>query len=275
MGKAYFMFLVLLSVEGVFGAEADPPKTIELAEGDSVKLETCVTKIQRDDELEWKFGPHVIATIKANNALLYDTDDALFKDKLHLDDQTGDLTIKNTRVKLSGRYEVKIVNITHTIHKSYIVTVLDAIPKKVPVTEGESAILKHDIADIEIYDVIMWMFEDEETSIAQINKKTTKTPSYDETDDRFRGRLDLNQTGYLTITNTKSTDAGLYKLKVTGQNKAAKYRKYRVTVSETGMPTGVIVGICVGVAALFVLVVGIWYRKQRQQDEGNGIQDPL
>ncbi|XP_056092768.1 uncharacterized protein si:dkey-182g1.2 isoform X2 [Rhinichthys klamathensis goyatoka] len=265
MGKAYFMFLVLLSVEGVFGAEADPPKTIELAEGDSVKLETCVTKIQRDDEMEWKFGPHVIATIKANNALLYDTDDALFKDKLHLDDQTGDLTIRNTRTKLSGLYEVKIVNITHKIHKIFSVTVLDAIPKKVSVTEGDSAVLKHDIADIEIYDVIMWMFEDGETSIAQINKKTSKTPSYDETDDRFKDRLNLDQTGSLTITNAKSTDAGLYKLEVTGQNKAAKYRKFRVTVSEPGLSTGVIVAICVGVAALFLLVVGIWCRKRSQQ----------
>lgn len=109
---------------GVFGADPDPLMTIELAEGDSVELETCVTKIQRDDEMEWKFGPHVIATIKANNALLYDTDDALFKDKLHLDDQTGDLTIRNTRTKHSGLYEVKIVNITHTIHKRFSVTVL-------------------------------------------------------------------------------------------------------------------------------------------------------
>lgn len=109
---------------GVFGADPDPLMTIELAEGDSVELETCVTKIQRDDEMEWKFGHHVIATIKANNALLYDTDDALFKDKLHLDDQTGDLTIRNTRTKHSGLYEVKIVNITHTIHKRFSVTVL-------------------------------------------------------------------------------------------------------------------------------------------------------
>ncbi|KAK7136745.1 hypothetical protein R3I93_016949 [Phoxinus phoxinus] len=264
MGKAYLMIIVLLSVEGVFGAEADPPKTIESAEGDSVKLETCVTKIQEGDEVEWKFGPHVIATIKANNVLLYDTDDALFKDKLHLDDQTGDLTIRNTRTKHSGLYEVKIVNITHTEHKRFSVTLLDAIPKKVSVTEGESAVLKHDVADVEIYDMIMWMFEDGETSIAQINKKTSKTPSYDGIDEKFRDRLQLDQTGTLTITNTKSTDAGLYKLEVTGQNKAVKYRKFRVTVSESGLSTGVIVAICVGAAALILLVLGagIWCRNR-------------
>lgn len=99
------------------------------------------------------------------------------------------------------------------------------------VTEGDSAILKHDIADIEIYEKITWKFEDGETSIAQINKKTSKTPSYEEDDERFRDRLQLDQTGYLTITNTKSADAGLYKLMVTGQNKVPKYRIFRVTVS--------------------------------------------
>lgn len=109
----------------MFGAEPDALKTIESVEGDSVKLETCVTKIQKDDEVEWKFGHHVIATIKSNNVLLYDTDDAKFKDKLHLDGQTGDLTIRNTRTKHSGLYEVKIVNITNqTILKRFSVTVL-------------------------------------------------------------------------------------------------------------------------------------------------------
>lgn len=99
------------------------------------------------------------------------------------------------------------------------------------VTEGDSVTLQHDIADIEIYDMIKWKFEDEATPIAQINKQTSKSPSYDEADERFKDRLHLDQTGFLTITNTKSTDAGLYKLQVTSQNIAAKYRSFRVTVS--------------------------------------------
>ncbi|XP_067271634.1 uncharacterized protein si:dkey-182g1.2 [Pseudorasbora parva] len=249
MGNAYLMILVMLSVEGVFGAE----KIIETMEGDPVKLETCVTKIQKDDKVEWKFESQVIATIKEHN-VLFDTDNAIFKDKLHLDDQTGDLTITNTRTKHSGHYEVKIGNITQT----FSVTVLDAIPKKVSVTEGDSVTLHHDIADIENYDVIEWMFEDEANPIAQINKKTSENPSYDETDERFRGRLKLDHTGSLTITNTKSTDAGLYKLKVTGQNKGVKYRQIRVTFSESAVSTGVIVVTFVCVTALIVLGVGIW-----------------
>lgn len=99
------------------------------------------------------------------------------------------------------------------------------------VTEGDSVNLQHDIADIEIYDLIEWKFEDGETAIAQINKKISKNPSYGEADERFKGRLELDQTGSLTITNTKTTDAGLYKLQVTSQNIPAKYRSFRVTVS--------------------------------------------
>ncbi len=110
---------------GVFGVETDPVEIRELMEGDAVILDTkCVTKLQKDDEIVWKFGSDVIATIKANNPLLYDTDDARFKDKLQINDQTGDLTIRNARTTHSGSYEVKITNITHTTHRTFSVTVL-------------------------------------------------------------------------------------------------------------------------------------------------------
>ncbi|XP_073700737.1 uncharacterized protein [Garra rufa] len=265
MDIANWMFLVILFVNGVFGVETDAVKTIELMEGDPVPLDTCVTKLQKDDEIEWTYGSYVIATIKANNALLYDTDDARFKDKLQINDQTGDLTIRNTRTTHSGLYEVKITNITHTTHRRFSVTVLDAIPTKVPVTAGASAILQHNIADIQIYDVIEWKFEDGKTPIAQINKQNSKNPSYDKTDERFRDRLQLDQTGFLTITNTRITDSGLYKLQVQGTNIATKHRKFRVTVDEPGLGTGYIVLICVCVIALILVVIGICYRRSRHQ----------
>lgn len=110
---------------GVFGGETDPVEIRELMEGDSVILDTnCITKLQKDDEIVWKFGSVVIATVKANNPLLSDTDDARFKDKLQINAQTGDLSIRNTRTSLSGLYEVKITNITHTTYRRFRVTVL-------------------------------------------------------------------------------------------------------------------------------------------------------
>ncbi|KAK2906709.1 hypothetical protein Q8A67_005694 [Cirrhinus molitorella] len=279
MDIANLMFLVILFVNGVFGVETDAVETLEVMEGDPVPLDTCVTKLQKDDEIVWKFGSYVIATIKTNNALLYDTDDARFKDRLQINDQAGDLTIRNTRTTHSGLYEVKITNITHTMHRRFSVTVLDAIPTKVTVTVGASATLQHNIADIDSYDVIEWRFEDRNTPIAQINIQKSESPSYDETDERFKSRLDLDRKGFLTITNTKKTDSGLYKLKVQGTNIAEKHRRFRVMVDEPGLAKGVIVGICVFIFIVLISgVVVFCYCRCRQQAGANKmseVQDPL
>ncbi|XP_051977958.1 uncharacterized protein LOC127639783 isoform X2 [Xyrauchen texanus] len=255
----YLNLLFLIFVNGVFGVETVDMKTLEVMEGDPVMLETCLTNIQKDDEIEWKFGPNgpVIAKIKANNALLYDTDDMMFKDRLNLDAQTGDLTIRNTRIKHSGIYELKIFNGTHNVQKTFRVIVIDAIPKKVSVTEGDSVPLVHDITDIEKYDVIQWMFGAEGPVIAEINKQKSKIPSYNGADGTFSGRLLLDvQSGSLTITEITSSDAGLYKLKVYGTNRDAKERKFRVTVSA-GLSTGVIVVISVVVVIGLVCVAAV------------------
>lgn len=97
------------------------------------------------------------------------------------------------------------------------------------VTEGYPVTLEHDIADMEIYEMIKWKFEDGDTLIAEIDKKTSKSPSY--YDERFKDRLKLDETGFLTITNAKTTDAGLYKLQVFTQDINPQNRKFRVTVS--------------------------------------------
>ncbi len=125
---------------------------------------------------------------------------------------------------------VRTHSLTSDISVYVSTCVSDAIPTKVSVTAGESATLQHNIADIHIYDVIEWKFEDGKTPITQINKQKSKNPSYDETDERFRDRLKLDQTGSLTITNTRTTDSGLYTLQVQGTNIATKHRTFRVTV---------------------------------------------
>ncbi|KAL1252161.1 hypothetical protein QQF64_019957, partial [Cirrhinus molitorella] len=79
-------------------------------EGDSVTLESGVTKLQTEDVMTWRFKGAVIAYLN-NEAGIFNTSpgDAVgFRDRLKLDHQTGSLTITNTRTTDSGLYNVTI-----------------------------------------------------------------------------------------------------------------------------------------------------------------------
>ncbi len=81
------------------------------------------------------------------------------------------------------------------------------------VTEGESVTLE---IDVNTDDQIQWRFgHNNKILIAQINRKSGKIKVYDDVlDGRFRDRLQADQTGSLTITDTRTTDSGLYEVKI-------------------------------------------------------------
>ncbi len=80
------------------------------------------------------------------------------------------------------------------------------------VEEGSSVTLKPD-TEIQKDDQIQWTFGDQDVLIAQIREETGEI--YDDVlEGRFRGRLKLEKTGSLTITNTRPEHAGLYELEI-------------------------------------------------------------
>uniref|UniRef100_A0A672PIX3 Ig-like domain-containing protein n=1 Tax=Sinocyclocheilus grahami TaxID=75366 RepID=A0A672PIX3_SINGR len=97
----------------------------------------------------------------------------------------------------------------------------DAV-KSVSVTEGESVTLQTNVTELQRTTLITWTFGHPETRIAQINKEERKVST---SDDRLK--LD-NQTGSLTIMNTRTTDSGNYKVNIKG-TKPTTYR-FNVTV---------------------------------------------
>ncbi|XP_073717881.1 uncharacterized protein [Misgurnus anguillicaudatus] len=90
----------------VFGDEVK-----SVMEGDSVTLHSNLTEIQSKDVIVWKFGPQesLIAQInrEANKVLINaDVLDGRFRDRLQVNDQTGDLIITNITTQHTGLYQM-------------------------------------------------------------------------------------------------------------------------------------------------------------------------
>ncbi|XP_018965344.1 uncharacterized protein LOC109096120 [Cyprinus carpio] len=109
-----------------------------------------------------------------------------------------------------------------------LVDVTDEV-KSISVMKGDSVTLHTDVTEVQKYLFIQWMFGN--TRIAEVGRLTQTYSTYDGPDGRFRGRLELDQTGSLIITNTRTTDSGLYKL--TAISSETSYMSFELTVYET------------------------------------------
>ncbi len=99
--------------------------------------------------------------------------------------------------------------------------------KTISVMEGDSITLWADVTEVQKYLLIQWMFGN--TRIAEVGRLTQTNSTYDGPDGRFRDRLQLDQTGSLIITNTRTTDSGLYK--VTAISSETSYMSFNITVN--------------------------------------------
>ncbi|XP_026053157.1 SLAM family member 5-like [Carassius auratus] len=97
--------------------------------------------------------------------------------------------------------------------------------KRVSVKEGDSVTLHTDVTQIQKYTEIRWSFGDK--VITRFNV-TTQQISYSDSVERLRDRLKLDQTGSLTITNTRTTDTGLYVLEM--YEKTYLMKTFEVTI---------------------------------------------
>uniref|UniRef100_A0A671NA02 Immunoglobulin domain-containing protein n=1 Tax=Sinocyclocheilus anshuiensis TaxID=1608454 RepID=A0A671NA02_9TELE len=186
-------------------------KSVSVMEGDSVSLQTN-TKLQTEN----------LITLK-------------------LDHQTGSLTITNTRNTHSGLYRITIIR--SGTEKTYRFNI-DSINAVKMVMEGDSVSLESGLTEIQTRDLITWTFGLSETLIAQIYKEAGRFSTIDGTDGRFRDRVKLDhQTGSLTITNTRNTDSGLYRIIFIRSRKTTYTFNVTVYKISTGTKTGQIYSI--------------------------------
>nr|XP_055072856.1 uncharacterized protein LOC129452839 [Misgurnus anguillicaudatus] len=125
MFHRFLICLFMWHLTGVFGDNV----IIEM-EGNYVILRTH-TNIQRNDEIEWRFvtqgfNSRIARLYKAANIIsIYDDVlDGRFRDRLQVDNQTGDLTITNITTQHTGSYQMNITGrhyIKETLSRYYVI----------------------------------------------------------------------------------------------------------------------------------------------------------
>ncbi|XP_056615731.1 uncharacterized protein LOC130430606 [Triplophysa dalaica] len=218
-----FLVLSLLFASVVFGDEV---KSVSVTEGHSVTLHTDVIK-QKDDLIMWYYGPEntFVARLNGKASSTMYSDDERFRDKLKMNNQTGDLIITHITSQHSGLYTRKIINNNKASVKRYNLIVYGEA-KSVSVTEGHSVILyNHVLKDSR--DLIEWHYGPENTHVATIDGKANRIMFSD--DERFRNRVKMDdRTGALMINDTTTHHSGLYKIST---NNKASVKRYNLTVN--------------------------------------------
>ncbi|XP_016349383.1 uncharacterized protein LOC107694249 isoform X2 [Sinocyclocheilus anshuiensis] len=286
---AVTLFL-LYHVESGFGSDK---VAVSVKEGDSVTLHTGVETNQQED-IKWYFGSTRLAQISGDLSFICtdvqcNAGTERFRDGLKLDHQTGSLTIMNTRTTDSGEYKLKIIS-SDDSEKIFSVSVTDVSAAELyEMKEGESVtldpgVIKHP------NDVRTWCFND--TLIAEITGDQSKictdeqcTHQYSELRDRLK--LD-HQTGSLTITNTRTTDSGLYKVQIIISDSSfsiTTVKRFSVSVTDSDLPSAALAGIVVAVVLLVAaaaVAAGVFYCRRRshtavppnEDDDGNSPPAP-
>uniref|UniRef100_A0A8C1NRK6 Immunoglobulin domain-containing protein n=1 Tax=Cyprinus carpio TaxID=7962 RepID=A0A8C1NRK6_CYPCA len=254
--KIFVLFILCLLFIPGNDDDDDDKNDVSVMEGDSVTLHTGV-KTNQQDRVTWYFNDTRIAQITGNHSKICRDDHCKerFKDRLKLDNQTGDLIITNIRTTDAGVYQLQTIS-RRMIQKIFSVAVHDVSGAKTDkmktksVKEGNSVTLDtHVIKNLNY--VMKWQFN--EILIAEITGDQSKICTDEQCKERFRDRLKLdNQTGSLTIMNIRTTDAGVYELqknhRIHPHHSIISIRRFSITVTgASGVETdGVSVSLMEG-----------------------------
>ncbi|XP_056109194.1 uncharacterized protein LOC130087017 [Rhinichthys klamathensis goyatoka] len=254
------VFLWCLLGHGVSGVDTDE---VSVLEGYSVTLNTGVQTNQQE-KIRWYYNNIRIAQItgdlsKTCTDVQCNEGTERFRDRLKLDHQTGSLTITHTRNTDSGVYKLKIISSSSDREKIYNVSVHGVSAaeryeiKRKTVKERESVTLYTGVIR-KLNDSITWYFN--EILIAEITGDQSKICTDVQCKERFRDRLKLDhQTGSLTITHTRNTDSGEYKLLI-NNTRFSIIKIFSVSVtapSDPGSSSAAVRVICAAGAVILLM----------------------
>ncbi|NP_001107058.1 uncharacterized protein LOC558926 precursor [Danio rerio] len=270
----------LKSTLGVFGVEEG---RVSVMDGDSVTLYTGVRTGQHEG-ITWYFNLIRIALINGDRSksctdvqcnLNLKAKNERFRNRLKLDEETGDLTILNIRTADdTGDYQLIIhsnsSNNKDNIEKTFRIAADTSEMKSPSVKEGESVTLD---PGVNAYNEMSWYFSD--ILIARLTGNQSQICTNAECKERFTDRL-KTENDSLNITNSRSTDSGEYKLMINCSTFSI-IRKLTVNVTNSAHPeviayvlvAAVFAAAAAAAAAAVVAVILCWWRYNSSQQNGN------
>ncbi|XP_042605848.1 natural killer cell receptor 2B4-like [Cyprinus carpio] len=126
----FLFYLYCWSLIGVFGADTNEIQSVSVMEGDSVSLNSDFAEMFNGD-ITWTFGAEksLIVKIKIKKQIFstFDGPDGRFRDRLKLDNQTGSLTITDSRTEHTGVYQLQMLA-AKLLSKTFNVSVYARLP---------------------------------------------------------------------------------------------------------------------------------------------------
>ncbi|KTF80891.1 hypothetical protein cypCar_00041006, partial [Cyprinus carpio] len=136
----------------VFGADTNEIQSVSVMEGDSVSLNSDFAEMFNGD-ITWTFGAEksLIVKIKIKKQIFstFDGPDGRFRDRLKLDNQTGSLTITDSRTEHTGVYQLQMLA-AKLLSKTFNVSVYAVQTFDEEITYAETTFNKRNVQKLNV-----------------------------------------------------------------------------------------------------------------------------